>query len=76
MIMVVDHFIENLDGNPISDLITVNSTGDWDNWATKTVQNIPLSQGEHILKLSFANGEFNLGKMTFTYSVRLPTISP
>lgn len=60
------HF--ELDGNQISDPITINSTGDWDNWATKTVQDIPFSMGEHILKVYFSDGEFNLGRMTFTYS--------
>ena len=65
-----------LDGNPISDPITVNSTGDWYNWATKTVNDIPLSKGDHILKLSFSDGEFNLGNMTFTYSTPLPYDQP
>ncbi|MCB0806837.1 MAG: carbohydrate-binding protein, partial [Bacteroidales bacterium] len=65
-----------LDGDPISDLITVNSTGDWDNWATKTVNDIPLSYGEHVLKLHFTAGEFNLGEMNFTWSSPLPYDQP
>lgn len=65
-----------LDGNSISDPITVNTTGDWDNWATKSINNIPFSQGEHILKLSFTSGEFNLGKLTFEYSSPLDYDQP
>ncbi len=56
-----------LDGNQICDPITVNSTGDWDAWSTKLIYGIPLSQGEHILRLFFTNGELNLGSMTFSY---------
>ena len=65
-----------LDGNAISDPITVNYTGDWDNWATKTVASIPLSMGEHTMRLFFTNGEFNLGRMTFTYSSPLTYDQP
>lgn len=65
-----------LDENPISGPITVNSTGDWDEWSTKTVNNIPLSLGEHVLKLYFSDGEFNLGRMTFTYSSSLTYDQP
>lgn len=65
-----------LDGNPISSAISVNSTGGWDNWATKTVNNIPFSLGEHIFKVYFQEGEFNLGRMTFTYTSPLPYDQP
>jgi len=56
-----------LDGKAISTPITVPSTSttSWDVWATKTVPNIPLTPGEHILRVVFASGEFNLAKMTF-----------
>ncbi|QBN20577.1 carbohydrate-binding protein [Flavobacterium nackdongense] len=56
-----------LDGKAISTAITVpsSSTTSWDVWATKTVSNIPLTPGEHILRVVFASGEFNLAKMTF-----------
>lgn len=56
-----------LDGQPISDNITVPSTSTtvWTVWATKTVQNIPLTVGQHVLSVAFSSGEFNLGKMTF-----------
>ena len=56
-----------LDGKAISTPITVPSTSttSWNVWATKTVPNIPLTPGEHILRVVFASGEFNLAKMTF-----------
>ena len=68
------HF--ELDGEVISSPVKVSSTNGWDKWATKTVNNIPLKKGEHILRIVFASGEFNLGKMTFTYSAPLPYNQP
>jgi endoglucanase Acf2 len=55
-----------LDGQIISDNIAVPTTNNWNTWATKTVTGIPLTDGEHILRVAFSAGEFNLGKMTFT----------
>ena len=57
-----------LDGQSVSGTITVpsTSTSSWDVWATKTVTNIPLTPGKHILRVVFSGGEFNLAKMTFT----------
>ncbi len=62
-----------IDGNSISEDISVNSTSNsnWSTWATKTVSNIELNKGKHILRLVFDHGEFNLAKMTFTYSSAL-----
>ncbi len=54
------------DGQIISDDIAVPTTSGWNSWATKTVTGIPLTNGEHILRVAFSAGEFNLGKMTFT----------
>lgn len=47
--------------------ITVNYTGDWNSWQTKTVSNIPLKSGKQVLRLYFDNGELNIGNFTFTY---------
>ncbi len=57
-----------LDGLAISGDISVppTSTNSWDVWATKTVTGIPLTPGQHILRVAFSYGEFNLAKMTFT----------
>jgi len=56
-----------IDGQAVSSDIPVPSTSTtvWTVWATKTVTDIPLTVGQHILKVSFSSGEFNLGKMTF-----------
>jgi endo-1,3(4)-beta-glucanase len=61
-------FSLELDGQSISSSIVVPSTSTtvWTIWATKTVNDIPLTAGKHILKIAFSAGEFNLGKMTFT----------
>lgn len=61
-------FYLEIDGNKISPDITVNDTGDWDSWSTKIINNIELNKGEQILRLYVTNGEFNLGKMTFSYA--------
>lgn len=67
-----------LDGLSISDNISVPSTSTtvWTVWATKTVNDIPLTPGKHILKITFSAGEFNLGKMTFTRTGDLPYSYP
>lgn len=62
-----------LDDQPISESIYVPSTSStvWTVWATKTVNNIPLTAGSHVLKILFSSGEFNLGRMTFTRTADL-----
>jgi endo-1,3(4)-beta-glucanase len=69
-------FYFELNGTAVSDSIFINDTGGWDVWATRTVENIALPRGEHILRVVFKGGEFNLGKMTFTYSGPLPYNQP
>ena len=67
-----------LDGQVISDNILVPSTSTtvWTNWATRTITNIPLVAGRRVLRLSFASGEFNLGRMTFARTGALTTSFP
>ena len=67
-----------LDGQPNSESITVPSTSTtvWTIWASKTVANIPLTPGLHILRVVFSAGEFNLGKMTFARTADLPFSYP
>jgi len=57
-----------VDGQVVSSDIPVPSTSStvWTVWATKTVAGIPLTPGQHVLRVAFSAGEFNLGKMTFT----------
>ncbi|MGL1887477.1 MAG: glycosyl hydrolase [Reichenbachiella sp.] len=65
-----------LNGEVISDDIFVDYTSDWDEWASKTVNNIPLTKGQNILKLAFTSGEMNIGRMTFAYAEELPYDQP
>ncbi|GGK14740.1 hypothetical protein GCM10007962_06230 [Yeosuana aromativorans] len=67
-----------IDGIPISSDILVNSTSttNWSTWATATINNIELNKGKQVLRLSFSSGEFNLGKLTFTYASPLSYSPP
>ena len=58
------HF--EIDGNQVSPNIVMSHTGDWNNWNNKTTT-INLTAGIHVMRLSVDNGEFNLGRMTFSY---------
>ena len=58
------HF--ELDGVSISNSISFPTTDDWDEWATKTVTDIPITGGKQILRVAMNNEGFNLGRMTFT----------
>ena len=60
-----------LDGQAVSGDINVNGTGAWNSWATATVSNIDLLAGEHILRVAFTGGDFNLGDMSFVYETAL-----
>lgn len=68
------HF--EIDGVAVSPNITMPYTGDWGNWVDKVANNISLTQGEHVLRVTVDNGEFNLGKMTFAYSAPLTFVPP
>jgi endoglucanase Acf2 len=69
-------FMIELDDQVVSDEISVGSTSGWDKWQTANVTGLPLAGGEHILRLVFLNGEFNLGKMTFELKGELPYSQP
>jgi len=71
-------FSLELDGQSVSGNITVPSTSTtvWTVWATKTVNDIPLTEGKHVLRVAFSSGEFNLGKMTFTRTGVIPYSYP
>ena len=62
-----------LDGQSVTGDITVLSTSAtvWTVWATKTVTGISLTPGQHVLRVAFSGGEFNIGKMTFTRTSNL-----
>ena len=64
-------FYFEIDGQRVSpnkSVARTNPTSDPDNWyvwVTKTLDNLELNKGSHVLRLVILNGEFNLGKMTF-----------
>lgn len=64
------------DGKVIQSGITLGYSGDWDTWTSKAVNDIPLKSGRQVLRLYFEQGEFNLGKLTFTYAAPLPYDQP
>ncbi len=55
------------DGQVIVSGVSFAYTGDWGDWRTKTINSLPLKGGKQVLRIFFENGEFNLGRMTFTY---------
>lgn len=65
-----------LDGSPVSGDITMNYAGDWGNWQDKVITNVQLTQGQHVLRVAVANGEFNLGRMTFALAGPLTFVPP
>lgn len=65
-----------LDEDTVSDPIKVNHTGSWTTWSTITATNIRLKKGINQLKILFANGEFNLGKLDFQQTGNLPYSQP
>tara|TARA_B100002052_G_scaffold95396_1_gene88035 strand:+ start:398 stop:4249 length:3852 start_codon:yes stop_codon:yes gene_type:complete len=60
-------FYFEINGEQISNNISVTQTGGWNNWTTQSISNIKFTTGEHILRITFVNGQFNLGKMSFFY---------
>ena len=64
-------FTLEIDGNKITNDLNVSTTGEWDEFQTKIINDIPIQKGTHILKVSFSYGEFNLGKMIFNFSKEL-----
>ena len=64
------------DGQMIAQNVLVNYTGNWNTWATKTLNNIPLKLGVQVLRFHFDGGEFNLGAITFTRTAPLPYAQP
>jgi len=65
-----------LDGKLISEDIYVSSTGGWDKWSEKIIESLPFAGGEHVLRVVFNSGGFNLGRMTFEYKAELPYSQP
>ena len=69
-------FYFEVEGKKVSSDITVNYTSDWDNWQTASVSNIELTSGVQVLRLYIVSGEFNIGKLTFSYDSALSFVPP
>lgn len=69
-------FYFEIDGVAIIPPTSFTTTSDWGTWANKVVNNVPLTQGQHVLRLVATNGEFNIGKMNFTYASPLTFVPP
>jgi endo-1,3(4)-beta-glucanase len=69
-------FYLEIDGVKISSDIDLSYTNGWENWASKTINNIEFTGGKHILRLVTESGEFNLGKMDFEYASPLDYVPP
>lgn len=69
-------FYLTLDGNRITQDISVPFTNGWETWASKSIADIPFSSGSHILRVAFNGGEFNLGRMNFTFTSELDYSQP
>lgn len=69
-------FYFEIDGKKISADITVPTTQNWNTWESKTVNNIEFTKGKHVVRLVIGNGEFNLGRLTFSYASPLTYTPP
>ncbi|MDE2031221.1 MAG: carbohydrate-binding protein, partial [Patescibacteria group bacterium] len=70
-----------IDGTVIT-IVNIPNTGGWQNWQSVMTNNIPLTAGQHILKLSFVDPTsslvnlFNLDYLTFTKAAIADTTPP
>ena len=69
-------FYLELNGVQISNNLYAVNTGDWYNWSSESISDIILNAGQHILRLVFSDGGFNLGRLTFTYNRELDFSPP
>jgi len=58
-------FVLLQDGQPVTGVIDVASTGGWQNWSTVQADNIQLSAGTHQLSIFIIQAGFNLNRITF-----------
>lgn len=65
-------FRMELDGEIITNDIHLTYTAGWDDWETMVVNDLAMPKGEHVLRIVFDHGEFNLAKMTFSFASDLP----
>ena len=56
-----------LDGNDISEVVSLPSTGGWQVWKTDTIKNVLLPAGDHALKLYIVQAGSNLNYLEFIF---------
>ena len=56
----------DLDCNPVGLVSSTPLTGSWDTYQTVTISDVNVSSGNHILRVTFNSGVYNLGRITFT----------
>lgn len=70
-----DGFHLSIDGTEIIPSTSIDPTGGWQEYATVSVDNIPLNGGEHLLRLTFDGSALNFDKVNVTPSVVLASNS-
>jgi poly(3-hydroxybutyrate) depolymerase len=56
-----------MDGNSIANNIVIPNTAGWQTWTTTTVNNVPLTAGQHVLRMTVGTTSYiNLNFMTFS----------
>lgn len=55
----------SLNGQIITDAISIPATGGWQNWQSLTVDDLYIPEGKHILGLTFPKGGFNINEVRF-----------
>ena len=63
------------DGNDVTGILTVPSTGDWQSWTSIHKTGIYLAAGEQVLRLYMDGGSFNVNSMIFTPANQSPAVS-
>lgn len=69
-------FYFEMDGVGISSTTAVPSTSGWNTWEDLVVEQVPLTEGQHILRLVMTGGEFNMAAMRFDYDSPLDYTPP
>lgn len=58
-----------IDGVNVTGPVTVPNTEGWQNWATATVENLNLTQGDHIMRIVFDSDYMNINYVEFINTI-------
>lgn len=60
----------SIDGTVVSNNIAIPNTGGWQTWTTTSVNNVPISAGSHVLRLTIGSTSYvNINYLTFTSTI-------